>query len=91
MATLYGTVEAWLRHPKAQPGEPLVLVTHPDTLARCLAEGWTVVEPSSATAPDDASPPPDAQPVRIASQRATGPSRAKQPKRPVKEASHGRA
>lgn len=55
--SLYGTVAAWLRHPKAGPRDLPVLVTHPDTLSRCLADGWTVVtlEPPEPPAGADAA------------------------------------
>ena len=50
-------VSVWLRHPASSPTDPPVLVTHEDTLKRCLSDGWSQVEaPTPAAVPDPAEP-----------------------------------
>lgn len=53
-----GGITVWLRHPGDSPHHPPVLVTHADTLARCLAEGWVQVEQPTAVAPAVSVEPP---------------------------------
>ena len=50
------SISIWLRHPASSPTDPPILVTHEDTLTRCLSEGWSQVETPTAPAEAPAAP-----------------------------------
>ena len=60
-------ISIWLRRSGDSPDTPPVLITHEDTLKRCLSEGWTEVEMPAV--PDSIDPAPD--PIDPAPKRAT--------------------
>ena len=73
------SISIWLRRSGDSPNTPPVLITHEDTLTRCLAEGWTEVEmpaePASTPAaseslPDTPDTPAPAEAVSAPPQRA---------------------
>lgn len=96
---LYGAVEVWLRHPKSGPSDPPILVTHPDTLARCLSEGWTPYTAPIAAPPAGAATVETVGVALYATPVVEAPPAPAQrvlhqttkPEKPVKGARHGRS
>ena len=44
------SIAVWLRRPASSPTDQPVLITHEDTLTRCLSEGWSQIETPTAPA-----------------------------------------